>query len=780
MTRHRATHLPIPLAACLLLAGAVSMTAGCDSSDPSVHADAEPPVTQQSAFRVRSDASADLNADAGWAGQANENVTVDADAPFRLRFELETSSVGSDQPSFQLQSRRNGGEWQPVGAENFPKPEKLVEIGFEEGRVSIRGFEGTEVLGPSQGWRLDRGDGTALSVAREDSPYLRASGEAGEVLALGRQDTHWGPAEFATEMRLMSGDPAGAGLVFGYHDPDNYHLAHVDPAGIVSVRRVADGVESRLADGRLEFDPQRWFELKVVVEKDGLVIEVERGDQALRLPVEADVALDPAGLGFRVPDGGVAGFRSFAIEGEPATPRVSVIASEGYRHGEETTDLLAGSDAPFTGGAGISFADRTPSSPREIGQSEWEWPLVIRRFADGPVMNRAGDVFEFRMGDADGQPVEAVDLPRLTLDVPDGHVGGTFVETPARIGPWQADNGDLYFLIEPAETFNVLMTVKSSDSGKTWREVDGDHRPATGDLEGFGSVLVGDTIHMVHQTSDDVWYHAFRTADHPTSPDTWSIRDERIASPIEPPTQVADIAVRSDGSIVVVYGGPEKIHLAIRSPDGRWGEERVIDADVSPNLSGPMLVRGADDVIHLAYTGSDGSAWYRRLEADGELTRREQVARGLGSDSEDVGSILPLVYLPESNTVSIVYRLDSGILEERRSVDHGPLNPAVPVSDRAVVQNAVDADQTGADAIADGETLHLLFIDERSRQVFHTRRAPDGDWSSPVRQTEGVQAQWVRGARLSRDGTSVYGYVFDAGSDGGSGRNRYREIVLDD
>jgi hypothetical protein len=44
---------------------------------------------------------------------------------------------------------------------------------------------------------------------------------------------------------------------------------------------------------------------------------------------------------------------------------------------------------------------------------------------------------------------------------------------------------------------------------------------------------------------------------------------------------------------------------------------------------------------------------------------------------------------------------------------------------------------------------------------------------------EGVTAQWVRGAVVGRgDGMRVYGFVYDAGSDGGSGMNRYAEVEL--
>ena len=404
---------------------------------------------------------------------------------------------------------------------------------------------------------------------------------------------------------------------------------------------------------------------------------------------------------------------------------------------------------------------------------------MIRRFADGAVTNDEGDTFEFRMVDADGNPLGSYLNPVLTVSVPPGHLGGTFVETPGRIGPWEASNGDLYFIMEPTETDNALMVVKSSDGGATWQEVDSTNRPAADDLEGVASDLAGDTIHILHQTSDNVWYHAFRTSDHPTNPDTWAIRDELVATPEEPPTQVASIAARSDGSIVGVYGGAEKVHFKIRSPDGTWGDEAVVDADVSPTLSGPQVVLGEGDVVHLAYTGNDGTAWYRRLQPDGTLTPREQLATGLGTTEYDVGSILPLVFIPETNTVVVIYRLATGRLWERRIIDHRPPSDPVQVSDRDVVQDAVDSDQTGADAIADSTTVHVLFIEQGSGSIFHTHSDPAGDWQPSTLQVDGVNAQWIRGTLLTRgDGTRVYGYVYDAGSDGGSGMNRFAEVPL--
>jgi hypothetical protein len=353
------------------------------------------------------------------------------------------------------------------------------------------------------------------------------------------------------------------------------------------------------------------------------------------------------------------------------------------------------------------------------------------------------------------------------------------VETPGRIGPWEASNGDLYFIMEPTETDNVLMMVKSTDRGATWQEVDGANRPAADDLEGLASDLAGGIIQILHQTSGVVWHHAFNTSDHPTRPDAWAVRDERVATPAEPPTQVASVAVRSDGSIVGVYGGPERVHFKIRAPDGAWGEETIVDEAVLPTLSGPQVVVGVGDVVHLAYTGGDGTAWYRRIQPDGTLTPRQQLATELGTTEYDVGAILPLVFIPETNTVVIMYRLATGKLWARRVADHGPPGEPVQVSERDVVQNAVDSDQTGADAIADGTTVHVLFIEQGSGSIYHTRSDEAGVWQPATLQVDGIRGQWIRGALLTRgDGTRSYGYVYDAGSEGGAGMNTFARLPL--
>jgi hypothetical protein len=473
----------------------------------------------------------------------------------------------------------------------------------------------------------------------------------------------------------------------------------------------------------------------------------------------------------------------FPYAASESTPRVSVVSTPAYEDRAETTDLLDGSTAPYAGGAGLSLSPLAPALPDPGVQSEWEWPVVLRRYADGAVTTEAGDRFAFRMVNAQGRPLAADATPVVRAAVPARLLGGTYPETPGRLGPWEANDGRLYFLMEPAESDNKLMTVTSEDGGDTWHEVDGKRRPATGDLEGFASAVHDGTIHMLHQIDDGVLHHSFRTTDASTAPDTWDVRDDTVATPGEPPVQVTALTARPDGSLVGVYGGPDRIHYKIRSPEGRWGGETTVPSETGDALSGPQTTLGADGTVHLAYTRRDGTAWHRRIRPDGRLSSPTQVASDLGTAVTDVGSVLPLVHLPGPDTTVILYRRTSGSLWARRLGNGGSLSDPRPVTERPVVQSAVDSDQTGADAVAIGASIHVLFIEEGTGHLYHTQSDDGGrTWGPETLQVDRADVQWVRGQPLAKghDAPSVYGYVYDAGSNGGSGKNWYGEVPVRD
>jgi len=243
---------------------------------------------------------------------------------------------------------------------------------------------------------------------------------------------------------------------------------------------------------------------------------------------------------------------------------------------------------------------------------------------------------------------------------------------------------------------------------------------------------------------------------------------------------VTTLTARSDGSLVAVYGTPDGLQFSIRSSDGTWSEGAPIPDETGHLLSGPQSVLGAGDTMHLAYTRQDGTAWYRQIRTDGSLTPARQVSAEVGTTEADVGSILPLVHLPERNTTVIAYRRSDGTLWARRVGETGAMTDPEPITDRQVVQNAVDSDQVGADAVAAHSRVHVLFVEDETGALYHTVSEERGEWTAPEVQVDTADVQWVRGQALrqGKESPSVYGYVYDGGSNGGSGRNWYAEIPL--
>ena len=461
-----------------------------------------------------------------------------------------------------------------------------------------------------------------------------------------------------------------------------------------------------------------------------------------------------------------------------ATPVVSVVTTTAYEHGEETERLLGGALVDWDEGAGLNGIATTPVWNATDEAVEWEWPLVIRRFADGPNFMEDGEIFEIRVVDGKGSPLAARVNPRLSMSAAPGHLGGTFIETPGRIGPYQAESGNLYFFMEPTETDNRFMAVVSSDFGQSWKEADPGGRPMADDLEGVATARIDNTIHIIHQVSREVFHHAFEMDGSGAA--RWLIDSQSIATHEVPPTQFAALTARSDGSLVALYAGPKKLFLQTRSPGGDWSEPAAIDQDVLPDLSGPVLAAGPNDVVTVAYTGRDGRGFIRHLDPDGSLSPRKVLSNRLGREDRENGAILPMVVLPESGTTVVLFREEDGILHERRFSSGGELSEPIRVTSLPVVANAVDSEQVGADLILHGSTAYLLFIEETSRSIFHSYSKQPGAWSKPELLIDGIDGSWLRGS-LHRDkkGRPVYGFVYDAGSKGGSGLNRYFALSLD-
>lgn len=716
-------------------------------------------------YRVRSGRATPLNADRDWAAAQGTPAVVMADTPFRLRMEL-APHTGLRSQCLRLQYRRNGGGWVNAEAHDFPYPQRELALAFtasDDGRGA-------------RGWQVAGGTGDRLHVVADgDGAMLRTVAGAAPLAALYRPP--WplaGAFSLAAELRVAAAGSRSGGLVFGYTDMDNHWRVLLDAArSELRLERTRAGAVQVLAAHSTELRPGSWYELEVEVEEGILAFILDDGAESWQLPAAEGLRGDEVGLYAGAGSG--MDVRYLEITGQPRSPRLSIVATDAYTDGVATADLLAGSVAPFTPGTGVNLADCAPVDLARGRHTELEWPLVIRRFADGAMTNAHGDVFDIRAVDSDGRPLEGAPTAQLEFAVPPGHLGGTFVETPGRIGPWRTRDGALYFIMEPAESDNLFMVVKSADGGRSWREVDAVHRPATGDLESVDARLVDGTLHIIHQVTEAVYYHALRTADHPRAPDTWAVTDELVTA-ISARSQMATLAVRSDGSLVVVYLG-DRLAYSVRTVDGNWGATMYFD-DGGMVTAGPQAVLGANDMVHLAYYREDGTLWYRRLAADGTVGAPQRLASGAGTGEAHYGAVLPLVYLPQSDTVVIAYRLADGRLWERRIHGTAAPAPARLITGRPVVRDAVDSQQAGADAVAWGEHAVVGFIDAENRSIYTTVHRGEG-WETPTLAVQGILGSWVRGDVYRRaDGATVYGFVYDAGSFGGAGMNRYSERVL--
>jgi hypothetical protein len=468
----------------------------------------------------------------------------------------------------------------------------------------------------------------------------------------------------------------------------------------------------------------------------------------------------------------------------PATPEVWVVTSAQYKDGDQTTDLLSGSAAPFVRGRG----KETPvtGGMRLRGRhTEVEFAIVIPTFHDGARQNKTGDTFDFRLAPADNTPVSGASAnPRITLTVPAGLIGGTYVESPNRIGPFKDGGGNLYAILEPAETDNVFMVIKSADGGRTWTEQDGGNRPDTDDLESVDAVLAGDELHIVHHAGRRVVYHVFRVSNHAEKPDTYRLTDEVVAAPITYEEQSVALEVLSGGRVRCFYARTvgQRGRVFYKTRDGRWGAEQSLDDQSNIDFYGVAAVRGASDKVHVVYYADDGNVYHRSLSSTDVLSERESLtADGGVKDSERV-PFMPPVYWDEAGGEKIMvgYRKASdGRIYTRIITNDGRPGVESVASDHPVNNDQAESCQPTAYLANDGATVYLYYADAATEDIFRDVYTPQTGWGFDVEEQDGVEADLIRGAIFTHSpgngGAKVIGYLFDNGSNGYTGTVRYQE-----
>ena len=381
-----------------------------------------------------------------------------------------------------------------------------------------------------------------------------------------------------------------------------------------------------------------------------------------------------------------------------------------------------------------------------------------------------------------GDSTSTTNLPgTLTGVMPEGH---------GHLGPYTDTNGNVYTVIEDfLANGNSPMAMKSADGGQTWNEIDRAGRPTTGDLEGSWTVQVGTTIYFAWQKSSaHIYMAAYNTSDAPSNPDKWVIQRQEIHVPLtDPEEQYISMVARSNGDLVAFYAteagsAGQQIGYKIRSAaTGTWGPQTLLDT--SKNTGQVVAERGANDTIHIFYKDhTNQHILYKSLSSSGVLSAARQVDT---SGTHTIHSPMSnAVYYDAAGAERIVVAwANASKILKASVIENGIPSAEQTVSDVPVVINPGITDNIAAitHLAVDGTTVHALYADESTQDIWHDSSANGTGWGVDMEIDDDLTVQWLSGlnAYTNRTGQRVLGYIYDTSPHADDGGNiRYNELAL--
>jgi hypothetical protein len=428
--------------------------------------------------------------------------------------------------------------------------------------------------------------------------------------------------------------------------------------------------------------------------------------------------------------------------------------------------------------------------PQPPGSVTTAWALVSGpgsvTFLDAASIDTSAEFSEagtyvLRLSADDGDAT-ATDEVTIVLESADGGgspdlpglIDGIEIESHDHLPPVIDANGNLYRVTEDYYAKgNYPRMMKSSDGGATWSEQDVAHHPSKGDTEGGWVLQDGPTIWFAYQTGATVYLTRFRTSDHPTSPDTYEISVETVATPEPPGAQYASLVGNADGSMWVAYGdtpsGGYRSALVKREPGGGYGAPIRIENGTA--TTAPRIVKGAGDKTHVFYKDDTNNRLYwRTLTDSGQLSPAVRVDVS-GTHAIDTPLTNPVVYDDGGvEVVMIAFADRDGVL---RSVEirDGVVGAEEVVSGTPVTISPGQTTSLAAVAhlAVAGSTVLALWSDGPDGHVYRDLHTAGEAWGDDVVTVDtgagtASQVQYVYGNVLALAGsTARVGFTYDMG-----------------
>lgn len=471
-----------------------------------------------------------------------------------------------------------------------------------------------------------------------------------------------------------------------------------------------------------------------------------------------------------------------------STPAIQFVPSSQFSDGAATTNLLSGSGKTFVAGSGDTSNNTALITDISDAHTEYELAYMIRRLYDGESFNVNGDYFDFRLVESDGTPFTGTyNLPRVTISIPAGLIGGVYAETPRRCGPWMDGNGNLYQLVEFAETAAILCMLKSTDGGDTWVPVDTANNPANTDMESMDGFLENDRIYMAHH-GDPAWIHIFRVSTHSTNPDTWETVDSALDATTDAIEQCIALVRRSDGDLIAFYNHTatnDRIYYQINSGAG-WGSRTDLEVETGIEWSGLAAVLGENDTAYIIYAGQNGACYYRTLSSSDVLSGRTTIAAsGVGSSSlGDRNPVISPVYVNDGGTEKIYFfykKNADDIIYCRVLTEGSGLGTEAAVTDVAVAADRATSRAPTASAAADGTTVYLIYSRASDFDIYMDKNTGSG-WGTDTEILDGVSCDLVSCNIFTHNGgnggAKVIGFTYANGTNGYTGDVYYAEYEI--
>lgn len=509
----------------------------------------------------------------------------------------------------------------------------------------------------------------------------------------------------------------------------------------------------------------------------------------IRFEVEAGAtSVVTGGLKLRYSRNG-GGYIDMPVSDSIAAPNVveavEIVPSASFTADAATTNLLAGSSNTFEAGVG-SHDNATPTQTLQNEHTEVEYAIRIRKtygtFANGSLgENLDGDTFAFRLETATVAFATYSQTPTITLNIPNNLIGGSFVETPKKLGPFTDGNSAIYAIIEAADTNPRLLIEKSTDSGVTWIGKDIANSPSRRDLEAIDAVYAANELFIAHQQTSNVSFHSFRTSSN-ASPDTWNTKNEDIDTSLTTNgDQMVGLVRRSGGTFVCVYesdlaSAQRQLSYKIRSTVPAWGTRVTLDSTASTAFTDASIVVGASDLIYIFYLDyTNGTVYYKTLSTGDVLSARTSVATGLttsGTANRERPIVPSATYYDDAGTekILIAYRKSDGNIYSKLMAG-GVLGAELQATTEGVL---VDPSGTTnrmpvASLAVYQKNAYLIYADATTSDLWVRESADGAAWSAATEIRDSVLVEFVSSMPFS---TNI-GYFFDDNAGGHTGNIKF-------